>query len=146
MKWRGKAKLFIMLIALAISSFVMGSPEKVTSHWLSDYKDDPFLFNFDGYRITRYRSPTPEKAEGGERINTVALHDKIRSDHPMVLINVQPLQWRQGVFLQQQPQAATSRHSWQPLVAQCRPGRTRASMAGLFSFLSARGDRWKNRY
>ncbi|WP_290698520.1 rhodanese-like domain-containing protein [Amphritea sp.] len=121
MKWRGKIRLFITLIALAMSFSVTGSPEKESPHWLSDYEDDPFLFNFDGYRITRYRSPTPKKAEGGERINTTALHDKIRSDHPPVLINVQPLEWLQGIFLQQQPQVGIPGSRWLPNVGQGEP-------------------------
>ncbi|BBB25894.1 rhodanese-like domain-containing protein [Amphritea japonica] len=106
---------------LLISLNTPGSPDKADQHWLSNYQDDPFLFNFDGYRITRYRSPTPDHAEGGQLITTAELNAKISSETPPLLINVQPLQWRQGVFLQQQPQPGIPGSRWLPNVGQGEP-------------------------
>ena len=121
MKRRGKTKLFIVVMLMLISLNTPGSPDKANQHWLSHYQDDPFLFSFDGYRITRYRSPTPDHAEGGQLITTAELNAIISSEIPPLLINVQPLQWRQGIFLQQQPQTGIPGSRWLPNVGQGEP-------------------------
>lgn len=118
MKQKALIRLSIVLMTLAMSLGATGSPEKANEkqHWLSDYQDDPFLFNFDGYRITRYRSPTPTQVEGGQLIDTENLRKRIRSQQPPVLINVQPVQWRQGIFLLQKPQSGIPGSIWLPNV------------------------------
>ncbi|WP_420598263.1 rhodanese-like domain-containing protein [Neptuniibacter sp.] len=75
-----------------------GAQESSSGHWLEGYQDDFELFSFDGYRIQRYRSPTPSHSEYAQTLNTegvISLVDKVPE---VVLLDVQPLPWS-GEFI-----------------------------------------------
>lgn len=67
-------------------------------HWLEAYQDDPELFSFDGYRIQRYRSPTPEQSRYALTLDTQGLQQQLTSQPETLLLDVQPLPWN-GTFI-----------------------------------------------
>ena len=87
-----------------------------TSHWLEAFKDQEELFSFEGYRIIRYRSPTPQGTDGAKTISTQTLQQMLHSDQPPKLLNVQPVRWQHGLFLQQEPFLQIPGSRWTPNV------------------------------
>jgi len=69
------------------------------------------LFNQEGYRISHYRSPTPESVKGGEVISTETLWSLLQATNSEpILINVLPLDAFQGVYIKNsgEPQIPSS--------------------------------------
>jgi len=56
------------------------------------------LFSADGYRLDRYRSPTPATVEGAQTIDTATLQQLLASKQPPVLIDVFRRPWLHGQF------------------------------------------------
>lgn len=73
-------------------------------------------FSDDGYRISYYRSATPDQAEGGRLITTDALLRKLQADHDIILIDVQPVTWRNGIFISSPPRLTLPNSIWLPNV------------------------------
>ena len=61
------------------------------------------LFSAEGYRISLYRSPTPNQAAGAAIIDTAALQNLLEQTPRPVLIDVYRRQWLQGRFIEDQP-------------------------------------------
>lgn len=74
------------------------------------------LFSADGYRIAHYRSPTPDRVEGGRTIDTAMLQRLLAQDPKPGLLNVQALDWRHGVFIEQKSRDQIPGSHWLPNV------------------------------
>lgn len=63
------------------------------------------LFSADGYRLTRYRSPTPASVAGAQTIDTATLQRLLAEPQPPLLIDVyrQPGRTRRGPRRQLRP-------------------------------------------
>lgn len=111
----------LYLLAVVISFFQTvqagGDAEnhKEPAHWLQQFQDDDELFSLDGYRLFRYRSPTPKKAEGGVTIDTDTLQEMLTSATPPALLDVQPLAWN-NVFIQKEQRQHIPGSTWIPNV------------------------------
>lgn len=57
------------------------------------------LFSTDGYRLDRYRSPTPATVEGAQTIDTATLQRMLESADQPVLIDVFRRPWLHGQFV-----------------------------------------------
>lgn len=57
------------------------------------------LFSADGYRLTRYRSPTPASVAGAQTIDTAALQRLLAEPQPPLLIDVYRRTWLNGQFV-----------------------------------------------
>jgi PQQ-dependent catabolism-associated CXXCW motif protein len=93
------------------------STEKIDAeqHWLKAYQDNEELFTLDGYRLFRYRSPTPKHAKGGITIDTSELVSMLNSNHPPALLDVQPVSWN-SVFILTKPRQHIPGSTWIPNV------------------------------
>lgn len=100
-----KTLLVIITFLLISPASAAVTPDQGRSNpdWLEAFRDQEELFSIDGYRLLRYRSPTPPQAEGGTTISTAGLKALLVSEQPPALLNVQPLRWQQGVFLLNEP-------------------------------------------
>ncbi|GGO75589.1 rhodanese domain-containing protein [Marinobacterium nitratireducens] len=78
------------------------------------------LFSPDGYRIDRYRSPTPDRVDGGRTVDTATLQTLLQQNPPPVLLNVQALDWREGIFIEQHPYHQIPGSHWLPNVGKGR--------------------------
>ncbi|GAA0785384.1 rhodanese-like domain-containing protein [Marinobacterium sediminicola] len=78
--------------------------------------DIDIMFSWEGFRVTKYRSPTPEFAEGGQRIDTISLQDMNQQQPKPALIDVQPVRWQDGIFLQSKPRFNLPGSIWMPNV------------------------------
>lgn len=103
-----------------MSTLVAAEPLEQTTdkkvHWLDDFKRDEMLFSFEGYRLLRYRSPTPEAHEDVPTLTTNALQALLARSKKPVLLNVQPLRWSQGLFLESEPFYHIAGSRWIPNV------------------------------
>ncbi|WP_202798509.1 rhodanese-like domain-containing protein [Marinobacterium stanieri] len=83
----------------------------------SDQDRTDLYFSWQGYRIGRYRSPTPERAEGGTRIDVQQLVRLQSSAKPApILLDVQPVSWQSGIFLQTRQRYNLPGSVWLPNV------------------------------
>ncbi|HEY8331840.1 MAG TPA: PQQ-dependent catabolism-associated CXXCW motif protein [Pseudomonas sp.] len=57
------------------------------------------LFSADGYRLTRYRSPTPASVDGAQTVDTATLQQLLAGQQPPVLIDVFRRPWLHGQFV-----------------------------------------------
>jgi len=57
---------------------------------------EPALFSADGYRLDRYRSPTPASVDGARTIDTAALQQLLASEPQTLLIDVFRRPWLHG--------------------------------------------------
>lgn len=72
------------------------------------------LFSTDGYRIDRYRSPTPAKAEGAQTVTTDEMQALLRSQPTLVVIDVINLEYRADRFLLTEPHLTLPSAIWLP--------------------------------
>lgn len=87
------------------------------AHWLDSYKqDDATLFNDQGYRIKRYRAPTPGQAEGATTLTTSELQTLYKTHPSLSLIDVQPQPWQAGRFILKSPRQHITGSTWLPNV------------------------------
>lgn len=102
------------IIALAVSLSLPVSP--VWSAGSGQDRTDLY-FSWEGYRIGRYRSPTPEQAEGGTRIDVQQLVRLQSTVKPApILLDVQPVSWQSGIFLQTRQRYNLPGSVWLPNV------------------------------
>lgn len=73
---------------------------------------DTPLFSADGYRISLYRSPTPDHVQGATIIDTPTLQALLTQTPAPVLIDVYRRQWLQGRFIDDQPHANLPGSRW----------------------------------
>ena len=64
---------------------------------------DDALFSTDGYRTTRYRSPTPASVDGAQTIDTAALQRLLAGSAKPVLIDVYRSTWLNDRFVGEEP-------------------------------------------
>ncbi len=76
------------------------------------------LFTIDRYRLFRYRSPTPLKHEQGTTLSTEQLQSLLKASPVPALLDVQPLLWRDGFFIQTTPRLHIPGSLWLPNVGQ----------------------------
>lgn len=76
--------------------------------------EDPPHFSVEGYRVSYYRSPTPKEAEGGKLITTNQLQKLIHTQPGVVLIDAQPITWRDGIFIYDEPRQTIPGSVWLP--------------------------------
>jgi len=90
-------------------------------HWLDGYGDELELFSIDGYRLLRYRAPTPPRAKGADTLTTEQLSEKLTLAKPPTLIDVQPIPWQAGRFIEKAPRQHLPGSIWLPNVGQGEP-------------------------
>ncbi|MDO6514452.1 MULTISPECIES: rhodanese-like domain-containing protein [unclassified Neptuniibacter] len=83
--------------------------------YVEESDDDFGLFNVDGYRLFRYRSPTPNSSEHAETLTLSTLLALLEKDKNVVLLDVQPLLWNR-VFIQKEPRLHIPGSLWLPNV------------------------------
>lgn len=102
------------IIALAVSLSLPVSPVWSAGN---DQERTDLYFSWEGYRIGRYRSPTPEQAEGGTRIDVQQLVRLQTTAKPApILLDVQPVSWQSGIFLQTRQRYNLPGSVWLPNV------------------------------
>jgi len=99
-----RALPFACLLAL-----ILGSSQ--TAQAATASPDTP-LFNADGYRITLYRSPTPERIDGAQIVGTERLQVLLQQNPKPILIDVYRRQWLQGRFIEDEPHANLPGSHW----------------------------------
>lgn len=99
-----RAFSFACLLALVLGSSPMVQAATVDA--------DMPLFNADGYRITLYRSPTPERVDGAQIVGTEQLQTLLSQRPKPVLIDVYRRQWLQGRFIEDEPHANLPGSHW----------------------------------
>lgn len=80
-----------------------------------NFQDDFELFTIDGYRLLRYRSPTPETSDHATTLTTQELVELIKRNNRVALLDVQPIQWNH-VFIQKEPRLHIPGSTWTPNV------------------------------
>ncbi len=75
---------------------------------------DPALFSVDGYRIDRYRSPTPAQADGAVTLDTPALQALLERQPKPLLVDVYRLPWLHGRFVEDEPHRNIPGSLWLP--------------------------------
>ncbi|MDH4561264.1 PQQ-dependent catabolism-associated CXXCW motif protein [Pseudomonas sp. BN411] len=73
---------------------------------------DTPLFSADGYRLTRYRSPTPAQAEAARTLDTPQLQAQLKAQPDTLLVDVYRRQWLQGQFIEDEPHANLPGSLW----------------------------------
>lgn len=73
---------------------------------------DTPLFSAEGYRLSLYRSPTPDQLPGATIVDTQALQTLLRQTPAPVLVDVYRRQWLQGRFIEDQPHANVPGSHW----------------------------------
>jgi PQQ-dependent catabolism-associated CXXCW motif protein len=96
-----------LTIALSLPLSAAQDPSGIT---------DATLFSTDGYRIAQYRSPTPASIDAAQTLDTRGLQTLLQQRPDTALLNVQALDWRNGVFIEQQPRMQLPGSLWLPNV------------------------------
>lgn len=73
-------------------------------------------FSPDGYRISYYRSATPLEVQGGTTLTTEELSLQLLKHPETRLIDVQPVTWRNGIFIYDTPRQTLPNSIWLPNV------------------------------
>ena len=67
--------------------FSSSAEENSPEHWLEAYQEDMELFSFEGYRIQRYRSPTPPHSQFAQTLDTQGVITLRESNPDVVLLD-----------------------------------------------------------
>ncbi len=105
-----------ILHRLAVLALTWPLVGQVVADATTESPDVDLMFSWDGYRVARYRSPTPEQAEGGQRIDTASLQRLLQQQPGTALVDVQPVRWQGGIFLQSKPRFNLPGSLWLPNV------------------------------
>lgn len=73
------------------------------------------MFTAEGYRLFRYKSPTPLKSRHGKTLTTEDVVALLKADNKPVLLDVQPILWNR-VFIQKEPRLHIPGSVWLPNV------------------------------
>ncbi|SFM63736.1 rhodanese-like domain-containing protein [Marinobacter zhejiangensis] len=97
----------IACLSVGLSGFADSSPSP---------QSDPqaALFSSDGYRIDRYRSPTPAKAMGAQTVSTDDMLALLQNEPTLVVIDVINLEYRADRFLLTEPHQSLPSATWLP--------------------------------
>ncbi|WP_220250285.1 rhodanese-like domain-containing protein [Billgrantia montanilacus] len=76
--------------------------------------DDAMLFSERGYRIDRYRSPTPSTAPGAATVDTHEVVALLNATPPALPVDVINLTFQHGRFLQTEPHHSLPGALWLP--------------------------------
>ncbi|KAA0876399.1 rhodanese-like domain-containing protein [Nitrincola tapanii] len=108
---------FALVLVLALGSSQVDAIQQAKAEVLNptDLSGVPH-FSAEGYRIGFYRSPTPEQAEGGQRIELDALQALLLERPDTTLIDVQPTTWREGIFIYPEGRQTLPGSTWLPNV------------------------------
>lgn len=104
-------RILLALTMLAASIFTTGGTSLADDGLRSD-RD--LLFSSDGYRIERYRSPTPSHLEGAEVLDIESLAQVLENQAAPLLVDVYNLTWRAGRFVATSPHASLPGATWLP--------------------------------
>lgn len=72
------------------------------------------LFSSDGYRIDRYRSPTPDTVPGAETVTTRELQELLQTSPRPVVIDVINSEYRASLFVETRPHTSVPGAFWLP--------------------------------
>ncbi|WP_271407493.1 PQQ-dependent catabolism-associated CXXCW motif protein [Pseudomonas sp. Q1-7] len=70
------------------------------------------LFSTEGYRLGRYRSPTPEHAPFAHTLDTSQLQTQLKQRPDTLLIDVYRRQWLHGRFVEDEPHSNLPASLW----------------------------------
>lgn len=110
-------KKIAVWLCLLFSGALLAQSEP-NNHWLQAFEDSSELFSIDGYRLFRYRSPTPPSHDQAETLNTAQLLELQQTTPQPVLLDVQPLIWKNGQFIEKEPRLHIPGSIWTPNVGQ----------------------------
>lgn len=82
---------------------------------VQDTQDDFDLFSIEGYRLYRYRSPTPSHSEHAKTLSTSDVIQLLQRSVKPVLLDVQPVTWN-TVFIEKEPRLHIPGSYWLPNV------------------------------
>ncbi|MDX1633302.1 MAG: rhodanese-like domain-containing protein [Marinobacter sp.] len=103
----------LIAVALIVAPFSLPA-EPGRSVTGQSQQSDAALFSDQGYRIDRYRSPTPATVAGATTVSTADL-ERLMDQHPdLVIIDVINLEYRHGRFLEDKPHLAVPGAHWLP--------------------------------
>lgn len=86
--------------------------------WLNSLENNSELYTLEGYRLFRYRSPTPQQHKQATTVSTQQLVRLLKQTPEPVLVDVQPLVWMNGFFIQKKPRFHIPASHWTPNVGQ----------------------------
>ena len=117
--------MYFLFLLVALSTWTVAGPGAEIQHsgnqyWPGVAEDDFELFSYDGYRLLRYRSPTPLSSDYAQTVNTQQLIDLLQQTPKPALLDVQPIPWN-GVFIEKQPRMHLPGSMWLPNVGQGEP-------------------------
>ena len=117
--------MYFLFLLVALSTWTVAGPgteiqSNSTQYWPGVVEDDFELFSYDGYRLLRYRSPTPLKSDYARTVTTEQLVQLLQQKPAPALLDVQPIPWN-GVFIEQQPRLHLPGSMWLPNVGQGEP-------------------------
>jgi PQQ-dependent catabolism-associated CXXCW motif protein len=101
-----KCLIFFILLAASTGQIVYAE---------SKQQEDFDLFGIDGYRLFRYRSPTPKHSDHAQTLSTESLLALLKKPESPALLDVQPLPWNH-VFIQKEPRLHIPGSTWIPNV------------------------------
>lgn len=76
------------------------------------------LFSVDGYRLDRYRSPTPASVPGAQTIGTETLRSMLKQESALLLIDVINATYLHDRFVQDEPHQTIPTAYWLPNTGQ----------------------------
>jgi len=106
----------IQLSVLMLLTLLYPLAQAHGQHWPSAEQEDEILFSYDGLRVSRYRSPTPESVPGATTLDTLRLQQLLQQEPDTLLLDVQPVAWRHGIFVPSKPRQNIKGSYWIPNV------------------------------
>jgi PQQ-dependent catabolism-associated CXXCW motif protein len=127
-------KMIAWFCLLYSCSQILSAQEQQATHnkptpWPSSLEDESELYTVEGYRLFRYRSPTPEQHDQATTVSTQQLVALLKQTPTPVLLDVQPLIWKSGFFIEKEPRLHIPGSRWIPNVGQ---GELEEAWAGYF--------------
>ncbi|BBB28032.1 rhodanese-like domain-containing protein [Neptunomonas japonica] len=89
-----------------------------TTPWPSSLENESELYTMEGYRLFRYRSPTPKQHDQAITVSTQQLVTLLKQLPAPILLDVQPLIWKSGFFIEKEPRLHIPSSYWLPNVGQ----------------------------
>ncbi|TFH86312.1 PQQ-dependent catabolism-associated CXXCW motif protein [Billgrantia azerbaijanica] len=102
------------MVPRIILSILISLPCALFTLAVTAFAADGTLFSEAGYRIDRYRSPTPSHLEGARVFDTDTLAAALEGDAAPLVIDVYNLSWQAGRFLATEPHASLPGAHWLP--------------------------------
>jgi PQQ-dependent catabolism-associated CXXCW motif protein len=111
-------KKMIAWFCLLFSCSQILPAQEQQSPWPSALQDESELYTLEGYRLFRYRSPTPKQHDQATTLSTEQLVTLLQQTPTPVLLDVQPLIWKSGFFIEKKPRLHIPGSRWIPNVGQ----------------------------